>query len=479
MGFTQSVFIFVLFPICLIGYFLFYELENKVNIISRLRLRDVFLCLFSLFFYSFFNVYNLISIVALIVFTYISGVLINRYEKYKRMVLVISLISMVSLLFFFKYFSFVVNSASQIFGNSFRIDSIIAPLGISFIVFSSISYIMDIYRSDAEIGSFLDAALYLTFFPKVISGPIVLWKDFKKQISNVCPNTDLFITGINRICIGFAKKTILADTFGSYVNEVIENMNIGIDTASAWILVLFFFFQIYYDFSGYSDISIGISNILGFNFDNNFNFPYMSTSITDFWKRWHISLGRWFKEYLYIPLGGNRKSKARTLINLMIVFIVTGIWHGAGILYIAWGFLHGICRVIERCIADKKIYKKTPSFIKWIFTTFIVMIGWTAFCFDSWSELSDFLKVLFCVSVPKQTGITALYFCNVKAITVTATALLGATLFSIMPLRNFAKRLRNNAITLAISELGIMALFVLALIFMINSTYSPFLYFQY
>lgn len=477
MGFTTSIFIFVLFPICLAGYYLCHFVQNKFHALKKARLKDIFLCLFSLFFYSFFNLYNLCFIILLIAVTFGFGKLIEKAKGKDALITAISIF--VLTLFFFKYFEFSLNSIAGFFSTEFQIESIIAPLGISFIIFSAISYVMDIYRKDAKSGGLLDTALYISFFPKVISGPIVLWKNFRSQLSLVKPDVDLFAKGINRICIGFAKKVILADTFGLFVNEALENLNIGIDMASAWIIVLFFFFEIYFDFAGYSDISIGISNILGFEFDNNFNFPYLSTSITDFWKRWHISLGVWFKEYLYIPLGGNRKSKSRTIFNLLAVFLVTGIWHGAGLPYLLWGIMHGICRAFEKLVSGFKVYQRIPRLFKWAVTIFIVMMGWTAFCFNSWTELVDFWKVLFGVKSFEQTGITVLYFCNVKAISVTATALLGSTVFGLPPIKKLVLKMRTYPLFYTVSELIVILIFIIALIFMINSTYSPFLYFQY
>ncbi|MGC4017980.1 MAG: MBOAT family O-acyltransferase [Muricomes sp.] len=204
------------------------------------------------------------------------------------------------------------------------------PLGISFITFSAVSYVVDIYRGDSSAGSILDTALYISFFPKVVSGPIVLWKDFQPQIKNRTVNDVQFMDGLNRIMIGYAKKVLLADSFGLMVADIQQKMEAGMDVPTAWWCALLYMLQIYYDFAGYSDIALGFGKLLGFQFKENFHFPYVSASITEFWRRWHISLGAWFREYIYIPLGGNRKGKTRTLVNLFIVFLVTGIWHGAG-----------------------------------------------------------------------------------------------------------------------------------------------------
>ena len=478
MGFTESAFIFVLFPLGLGGYYLLHLLQRRFAVLRDLRLRDVFLCLFSLLFYSFFNLYYLTWILIMIGVTYAAGILLKKCTS-KKPALIVSLVILIGILFYFKYSVFVLRGANTWFGTNFSAEDIIPPLGISFITFSSISYLMDVYRGDAPAGSPLDVAFYLTFFPKVISGPIVLWKDFADKLRRPRPSTDLFITGINRIAIGFFKKVVLADTLGAFVSETTANLNLGIDVGSAWVMVLLCYFQIYLDFAGYSDIAVGLAAVFGYEIDNNFSFPYTATSITEFWKRWHISLGRWFKEYLYIPLGGNRRSKARTLLNLLIVFLITGIWHGAGLLYILWGLLHGFCRVIEALLRDNKIYRRVPAFFRWLVTNFIVMIGWTAFFFTSFDGLKQFFGILFGTAVPDHPGLTIEYYCNLKLILAVVCALLGSYLFSIKRLRALPDRLRRNKVTFALSELVILAAFVLSLIFMINSAYTPFLYFGY
>ena len=238
----------------------------------------------------------------------------------------------------------------------------------------------------AKAGGFLDAALYMTFFPKIVSGPIVLWKDFSIELSARVFSEDRFVYGINRFIIGLGKKVLLADTFGSVVVNIQDQMYYGIDIPTAWGCTLLYFLQIYYDFSGYSDMAIGLSSMFGFKLKENFSFPYLSTSITEFWRRWHISLGTWFREYVYIPLGGNRKGFYRTLVNLFIVFLITGVWHGAGAGYLCWGIAHGICIVAERCVRDKKLYKMIPGVVKWAVTTLIVMLGWQVFHIAGMSE---------------------------------------------------------------------------------------------
>ncbi|MGN0789741.1 MAG: MBOAT family O-acyltransferase, partial [Christensenellales bacterium] len=284
--------------------------------------------------------------------------------------MLIGVVFVVYTLAHFKYSAMLTDLWNYLFKDSKEPKSFVAPLGISFITFSAISYLADIYKGKAESGNLIDCLLYMTFFPKVVSGPIVLWRDFKEQIRSKDINFNNFVEGLNRLMIGFAKKLILADTFGACIASATG----AIDIPTAFGVSILFMLQIYYDFSGYSDIAIGLSKMLGIGVKENFNFPYLSTSISDFWRRWHVSLGTWFREYVYIPLGGNRKGTKRTIINIAIVFLLTGIWHGAGWTYILWGAINGFCNIIEKLIADKKFYVKTPTVIKWVLTMAITFV---------------------------------------------------------------------------------------------------------
>ncbi len=278
------------------------------------------------------------------------------------------------------------------FGHSGSKASVVAPIGISFITFSAISYLADIRRGDADCKSLIDCALYLCFFPKVISGPIVLWKDFSPQCGAKKLTLDKAFEGVERIMTGFAKKLIIADTFGACIAKTAAA---AIDVPTAWGVNLLFMFQLYFDFSGYSDIAVGLGKLLGYEMKENFNFPYLSTSITDFWRRWHISLGTWFKEYIYIPLGGSRKGKARTVINLAAVFLLTGLWHGASWTFVLWGLINGLFRILEKLAENSGLYKAIPSVVKWLVTTVIVYFCWIVFRFTDLKELSDWFGLMF------------------------------------------------------------------------------------
>lgn len=353
---------------------------------------------------------------------------------------------------------------------------ILAPLGISFIVFSTISYIIDVWRGDAEHGSLIDCALYITFFPKVVSGPIVLWKEFQNNIYERRTSLDDAVQGINRIAIGFVKKVILADTFGACIAQIGQ---VNIDRITAIGTLLLYMLQIYYDFSGYSDIAIGLARVFGFHFKENFNFPYRSKSISEFWRRWHISLGTWFRTYVYFPLGGSRVGKKKTLRNLAIVFALTGIWHGAGWNYILWGAINAAIVVAERIAGEKKFYQRIPDFIKYIITMLIVMMFWQLFRFTSISEVGRLLGIILGTVKFEKVYYTWKHYYDMRIIIFSLIGVLGATVVGNKKVLNVYKNIPKTSIGFIVQEIILIILFVVAFLFMINSTYSPFIYFQY
>lgn len=352
MGFSTNTFLFMFLPITIICYFIFYYDIKKNN---RYVIGNVVIAIASYIFYSWALDTTAIMLLVYTIIIYNVGQLIYKgrdrsviihYKdkdqnllqkdiKISIVLLVVGLVFAIYILYHFRYYA----KISPVIARYFYLDAnkyanITIPLGVSFITFSAITYLADIYKQEATPGSLLDCLVYIFFFPKIVSGPIVPWKDFQTQVNDHPSSRAQFVHGVNRIIIGMAKKVILADTFGSFVSSI---NGANIDAPTAWMGWFGYALQIYYDFAGYSDIAIGLSEIFGFHFDENFNFPYRSSSITEFWRRWHISLGSFFKNYVYIPLGGNRKGKTRTLINLGVVFLITGIWHGAGLAYILWG----------------------------------------------------------------------------------------------------------------------------------------------
>ncbi len=352
------------------------------------------LLLVSLLFVYFADWRFLICICGIIFFTYIVALIIDKYHSQKA--LVGGVIGLVLFLGYFKYADFFINSFRNIIGLDFVTLNIILPLGISFYIFSAIAYLIDIYRGDYLVEkNILSLALYISFFPKLIAGPIVRGKDFFPQVKEYRGiKWDAFKSGIQIYVFGLFKKIVLADRLGVFVDDVF-NAPVAFNTFTIILAVLSYSLQIYFDFSGYSDMAIGISKILGFDFKANFNLPYISLNVSEFWKRWHISLSSWFKDYLYIPLGGSRKGKARVYINLMIVMLVSGLWHGASWTYVAWGALHGFASCINKAFG--KNFKKLGNTINRILTFVVVTLFWIVFRATSFSNALEVLKGMFTI----------------------------------------------------------------------------------
>lgn len=481
MAFTNFVFLFVYFPLCIVGYLILWLVQRNLKK-EHSRLCDVFLILASLGFYGWNGFKGLLCLCLYVLLVYALGKNAGKAAggKKKRSIVVgVAIVALAGTLYFCKYFAFTVQVLNTGLHTHFDAMNFLAPLGISFVTFSAISYVMDIYRGHAESGSLLDAALYLTFFPKVVSGPIVQWKDFSPQIKirRLCEGQ--FLEGLNRIMLGYGKKVILADSFGTVIADMQDKAGGGMDMPTAWLCALLYMLQIYYDFAGYSDIALGLASLFGFSFKENFHFPYVSASISEFWRRWHISLGSWFREYIYFPLGGNRKGRGRTLVNLFIVFLITGIWHGAGWNYMLWGGVNGVCVVVERCVRDKKFYQKTPHWVKWVVTMFIVLLSWEIFRLPSLHSIKQFLGVMFGAIRCSTVNFTVAYFFTPKLITLVIVGILGAAALHQKRLYAFRQKIERSKGLLALQELLLFALMILSAMFMVNSTYSPFIYFQY
>lgn len=504
MGFTTQFFLFVFFPVSAAGYFLAGKLEAYgplAGFCKHCRVRDLALIALSLGFYGWACFDGIFQLSAYILAVYAAGRLIQGAAR-RRLVLPVfqrtesgtdcravwmlpaagallaaALFGALLCLFRYKYLNFAVETWNRVFRSGLEEKTLLAPLGISFITFSAISYLADIYRGKAPAGSFIDCALYLSFFPKVVSGPIVLWRDFQPQAAGRRTGLDGAVEGLNRIMTGFAKKLILADMFGACIAEM--NAAAGVDALSAWGAVLLYMLQIYYDFAGYSDIAIGLARLFGFEFQENFNFPYRAASITEFWRRWHISLGAWFREYVYIPLGGSRQGLKRTLRNLAAVFVLTGVWHGAGWNYILWGAVNGAFVLLERIVWDRPLYRKTPGPLKWAAASFITMLCWELFRFQSLTELAAWLRIMLGLTRFDRLLYTWQHYFDFRMLFLTAVGILGATVLGGEQVRRAYGRFAASKAGFAVQEAGLLLLFALSILCMVNSAYSPFIYFQY
>ncbi|MGM9614142.1 MAG: MBOAT family O-acyltransferase [Oscillospiraceae bacterium] len=499
MGFTTQVFTFIFFPLCFGCYFLESLLEEKTvlrGFLEKYRVRDLILIAFSFGFYMwacFDDIYKLLIYIGLVYLaarwiqwlkrggSYLkvfreNDASFSRKLPFAQIALVIAVTGVVACLVYFKYSTFLAQLGNALLNLNVQPKSILSPLGISFITFSAISYLADVYRGTGEAGSLIDCALYMSFFPKVVSGPIVLWRDYQPQIRKRKTNLNLSVTGLNRIMIGFAKNVLLADQFGACLASFAPS---GVDVITAWGGCLLYMLQLYYDFSGYSDIAIGLANLLGFEFKMNFNFPYRSKSIGEFWRRWHISLGTWFRQYVYIPLGGSRVSLKRNLFNLAVVFVLTGIWHGAGWNYILWGCINGAFVLLERVCRDKPRYQKTPGWIKWASTMTITFFCWELLRFSDLSEAVHWVGIMFGAVRFDKIGYTWRYYFSNQIVFLTIVGILGSTLLGSERIQGWYRKFSSTAAGYLIQELVLLMLFALAILFMVNSTYSPFIYFQY
>ena len=482
MVFSSFVFLCAFLPIVL---FLYY--------ISPARIRNLVLLAASLIFYAWGEpVYVLIMLFST-VFDYTNGRLIEYFKKKgsrgkMKAALVGDICGNLGILGFFKYADFVIDNINSITGAGLSLLHIALPIGISFYTFQTMSYTIDVYRGQVEAQhNILDFATYVVLFPQLIAGPIVQYKTIANELSQRKVGLTDFSEGAFRFAIGLAKKVLLANQIGG-LWDTISRMN-ELTTATAWLGAIAYSFQIYFDFSGYSDMAIGLGRMFGFHFLENFNFPYMAKSITEFWRRWHISLSSWFREYVYIPLGGNRKGLPRQVLNLLIVWMLTGLWHGANWNFVLWGLYYGVLLIIEKLFLLKLI-EKLPAWIGHVYSLFLVVIGWAIFAQTDMSQLTRFLKAMFGIGV---AGVNSdfWYFLSCNAVLLIVLVLCS------MDHRAWIGKLRKKSADAVVREGSIyvaveqsrglmivkpaimLALLFLSYAFLVGDSYNPFLYFRF
>lgn len=371
MLFCSMIFLWAFLPAILILYHLIND-----------KYKNFILLIFSLIFYAWGEPKYILLMIIVIILNYFFGIIISKFRNYGKVFLVLCIITNLFILGYYKYSNFIIENINYVFGKDvIPIHNIILPIGISFYIFQTLSYVIDLYRGEIKVQkSLINLALYTSFFPQLIAGPIVKYHDIEEQISSRIVTYKKFAFGIKRFVYGLAKKVILSNTFAEVVDKILSCKVEELASSAIWLAILLYTLQIYFDFSGYSDMAIGLAKMFGFDLNENFNYPYLSKSITEFWRRWHMSLSTWFKEYVYIPLGGNRKGKHCTYINLFVVFLLTGIWHGASFNFIIWGLIHGIFIIIEKIGLLKAIHKnKYTEIIGHVYTLLIVVLGWTFF----------------------------------------------------------------------------------------------------
>ena len=463
MIFSSIPFLFFFFPLFILLYFsLPFKYKNYI------------LLLFSLIFYAWGEpIYILLMIFSSIV-DFINGKNIEKYKddnKKKKFYLIISIIINISLLGFFKYADFFIKVINNILYLDIPLLNLGLPIGISFFTFQTMSYSIDVYRGDVKAEKdFLTFMTYVCMFPQLIAGPIVRYETVSSELHKRDINFKKFADGFTRFLRGLFKKVLIANNIGLLFTLITSSEVNDISIMTGVLAIVSYAFQIYFDFSGYSDMAIGMGNMCGFTFLENFNYPYISKSITEFWRRWHISLSSWFKDYVYIPLGGSRVNILKNIRNILIVWILTGFWHGASWNFIFWGLYYGILLLLEKFVL-KKYIDKLPDFVKHIYTIVLVFIGWMIFAFDDSKYLFEFIKAL--TSNKFVDSAFLYYFKNYFLILVIAT------LFS-LPVYPKVKEKMNNSIFTSLLSISIyVILFIITLSYLVSDTYNPFLYFRF
>ena len=467
MVFSSLVFISVFLPVVFILY----------TVIPGRKLKNVLLIIASLLFYAYGEPVYVLVMICSVIFNYIFGLFSTDKNKYNKIVLIIAIIFNLGALAVFKYLGFFVSSLNDIIGFSIPIPNIELPIGISFFTFQALSYVIDVYRGEVSPQKNLGKVmLYISFFPQLIAGPIIKYHDIEKQIDNRQQTIDLVVNGFRRFIVGLSKKVLIANTMATVVDSIYSTNQSEVNILTAWVGAIGYTMQIYFDFSGYSDMAIGLGKMFGFEFKENFNYPYISTSVKEFWRRWHISLSTWFKEYLYIPLGGNRKGKGRTCLNKIIVFFCTGLWHGANCTFVIWGLYHGIFLLIESYIPKIKI----PKFIKHIYLLLVVTIGFVIFRVDDISQGIFMIEKMFTGFEFSSTSMS-LFVGQMTPLFI--TTLLVAIIAS-LPFKNFVnsivskneKTMKVYNSALYVLSFGLLALCMLNLS---SGSYNPFIYFRF
>lgn len=415
-----------------------------------------------------------------ILINYFGAIGIQKYNKHKKLVLVSTILANLGFLIYFKYFNFLINNCNNLFHSNIHALDIIMPIGISFYTFQALSYVIDVYRGECkEQKDIYKLALYICLFPQLIAGPIVKYHDVAEQIDSREVNFDKVNLGVKRFIIGLSKKVLIANTMGAIADKIFIQDPHNFSHAIAWLGSVAYTFQLYFDFSGYSDMAIGLGLIFGFKFMENFNYPYISKSITEFWRRWHISLSTWFKQYVYISLGGNRAGKLKTLRNLGIVFLLTGIWHGAEWTFVVWGIWHGFFIILEKIFNIKEFENKPHSwyvnFLRHIYCVFIFVIGWVIFRADNLKYAYDYLMNMFGVlqlNTNEFLYTTGYYIDRIEIITFIAAVLCSVPLFKNMIYV-------ENKVAKSFINIWLLILFFLSTITIASSTYNPFIYFRF
>jgi alginate O-acetyltransferase complex protein AlgI len=469
MLFSSVSFLLLFLPVVLILYFVLFKVLGRTA-------SNLLLLVASLFFYGWGEPYYILILLLSILFNYGMAVCMEATIKYRKVCLCFSIAVNLFILFIFKYLNFVLDNLMKLGWKINILDTIqgiAMPIGISFYTFQALSYVVDVYRGEVKAKrNPLDVGLYISFFPQLIAGPIVRYYTIAEQIKNRTETWDKIGEGISRFVMGLSKKVILSNSFALIADECFENLGVGGVLSVAWIGILSYTLQIYYDFSGYSDMAIGLGKIFGFEFLENFNYPYYAESISDFWRRWHISLGSFFREYVYIPLGGSKVGRKRLIRNLFIVWLLTGLWHGANWTFVLWGIMYYVLIAIEKLWAGRK---KSYKMMGHLYTIFWVMIGWVLFRSNSVGDAIRYIGIMLGIGAEKISDVRSGVLLQENRV-LFLIGVIGC--FPVIPYikRHWSK---YEAVLEIIKTLAVPLLFFVCCCYLVKSTYNPFIYFNF
>ncbi len=478
MLFSSTVFIYLFLPCVLIGYYVIFRKSRT--------LQNIFLLFVSLFFYAWGEPKFVLVMLLSIICNWFFGLLVDKFKqkgkiKKTRLIIALTVVFNLSVLFIFKYLNFTANTICSILGTKSPIPSIALPIGISFFTFQAMSYVLDVYREKGSVQkNILNVGLYISFFPQLIAGPIVRYETVAYEINHRKETLDDFLDGFARFIVGLAKKVLLSNTFAVIADSAFNSCANGdsLSVAFSWLGAIGYTLQIFFDFSGYSDMAIGLGKMFGFHFLENFDYPYISRSVSEFWRRWHISLGTWFRDYVYIPLGGNRVSKSRNIFNLFVVWSLTGIWHGANWTFIIWGLMYFVLLTFEKLTGIAKKGGKAAGIVKWIYTMFFVIMGWVVFRSNSLTTAFEYIKSMF--GLAGNAIIDSNFIGSLEENIIMLTIGFFACTPLFVKLRDFitAKKIPGGIWSVSHCA-ALIILFVLSVSSIVSSTFNPFIYFNF
>ncbi len=466
MVFSSIVFLYIFLPIMLLLYF-----------IVPSKFKNAIMILASLVFFAWGEIRYIFIMLVLAVMDFVCGKQITKYQNNKKkkiLFLMINVVVNLGILFFFKYADFIITNINNLTGLSIPLLNIPLPIGVSFNTFQSLSYIIDVYRGTVKCEkSFYNYLTYTTLFPQIIAGPIVRYETVDEELETKNISMDNFSAGMKRFIIGLGKKVLIANSVGALWNTIETGNYSELSMLFAWIGIIAFALQIYFDFSGYSDMAIGLAQIFGMKFDENFNYPYISKSITEFWRRWHITLSSWFRDYIYIPLGGNRRGLAIQIRNILIVWFLTGAWHGASWNFILWGVYFGVILILEKLFL-LKVLEKLPNIIRHIYAIVIILVSWAIFAFEDLAKVGEYIKAMFINS--NLWDNEALYYLQNYWVLILIGAICSIPLWKKLKEKIDSKNSKGLEF---ITSLGYVAILILSTASLVTNSFNPFLYFRF